>query len=141
MKIYIVGSSAFVKQFVDYRDQLINLGHEVHLHEHYVKQAKGEMKDLVERMKHEHGAVKKEFDYNKYHYNQILNGDAILVLNFDKNGIKNYIGGNTLIEIGFAHVNNKKVFLLNPIPKEVSYADEIEAMVDLVINGDLSKIE
>ena len=70
----------------------------------------------------------------------ITKGDAILVCNFDKNGIRNYIGGNTLMEIGFAHVNNKKVFLLNPIPEEVSYVDEIKAMTDLVINGDLTKI-
>ena len=67
-------------------------------------------------------------------------GDAILVCNFDKKGIKNYIGGNTLMEIGFAHVNDKKVFLLNPIPKNLPYSDEIEAMVDVVINGDLTKL-
>ena len=58
----------------------------------------------------------------------------------DKNGIKNYIGGNTLMEMGFAHVNDKKIFLLNPIPEEVSYADEIKAMVDVVINGDLNRV-
>ena len=38
--------------------------------------------------------------------------DAVLVLNYDKKGIKNYIGGNTLMEIGFAHVLNQKIFLL-----------------------------
>ena len=63
-----------------------------------------------------------------------------MVCNFDKNGIKNYIGGNTLIEIGFAHVNNKKVFLLNPFPEEVSYVDEIKAMTDVILKGDLNKI-
>jgi len=45
------------------------------------------------------------------------------------------------MEIGFAHVNDKKVFLLNPIPDSVSYTDEIKAMVDVVLNGDLSKIK
>ena len=44
------------------------------------------------------------------------------------------------MEIGFAHVNDKKVFLLNPIPEDVSYADEIKAMADVILNGDLSKI-
>jgi hypothetical protein len=44
------------------------------------------------------------------------------------------------MEIGFAHVNDKKVFLLNPVPEEVSYSDEITAMVDVIINGDLNKI-
>lgn len=37
----------------------------------------------------------------------ICGSDAILVLNYDKKGIKNYIGGNTLMEMGFAHVHDK----------------------------------
>ena len=44
------------------------------------------------------------------------------------------------MEMGFAHVNDKKIFLLNPIPKNVSYIDEIEAMVDEILDGDLEKI-
>jgi len=44
------------------------------------------------------------------------------------------------MEIGFAHVNDRSNFLLNPVPEEVSYADEIKAMVDVVLNGDLTKI-
>lgn len=66
--------------------------------------------------------------------------DAILVANFDKNGIKNYIGGNTLMEIGFAHVLNQKIFLLNPIPEIKYYKSEIEAVKPVIINGDLGKI-
>jgi predicted RNA-binding protein with PUA domain len=68
-----------------------------------------------------------------------VSSDAILVLNFDKNGVKNYIGGNTLMEIGFAHVHDKKIFLLNPIP-DMPYKDEIEATDPVVLSGDLSKI-
>ena len=73
-------------------------------------------------------------------YDAIFNSDAILVLNFDKRDIKNYVGGNTLMEIGFAHVNDKKIFLLNPIPEDVSYVDEIKAMVDNILEDDLNKI-
>ncbi|MCG2690169.1 NUDIX domain-containing protein [Candidatus Parcubacteria bacterium] len=140
MKITICGSSVFAKQMVAYRDQLIKLGHEVNLHEHYVKQAQGEMVNLIERMGREHALVKKEYDYIRYHYNEIINSDAILVLNFDKNGIKNYIGGNTLMEMGFAYVNNKKIFLINPVPEKVGYVDEIEAMEPIILAGDLSQI-
>jgi len=57
----------------------------------------------------------------------------------DKNGIGNYIGGNTLIEMAFAHVLNKKIFLLNPVP-EISYKDEIIAMQPIILNGNLEKI-
>jgi len=139
MMITIVASSVFAKQMVDYQDKLRELGHEVNLHEHYVRQANGEMIDLIERMGKEHAQVKKEYDYIRYHYHEIVESDAILVLNFDKNGIKNYIGGNTLMEIGFAHVHNKKIFLLNPIP-EISYNEEIEATDPIILLGDLSKI-
>jgi len=37
-------------------------------------------------------------------------------------------------------VNGKKIFLINEVP-EVSYADEILAMYDVILNGDLAKIE
>ena len=68
-------------------------------------------------------------------------GDAVLVMNFDRHGIKNYIGGNTLMEIGFAHVLNQKVFLLNPIPDIPYYKMEIEAVEPVVINGDYSLVK
>jgi hypothetical protein len=140
MRITILGSSKFAKQMVEYRDKLIALGHEINLHEHYIAQGKGEMIDLVERMGKEHAKVKKEYDYHRYHYDEITNkSDAVLVLNFDKNGIDNYIGGNTLMELGFAYVHNKKIFLLNPIP-QMAYTDEILSVDPIVINGDLSLI-
>lgn len=69
----------------------------------------------------------------------IRESDAVLVANFDKKGIKNYIGGNTFLEMGFAHVLGKKIFLLNGIPKMI-YTDEIKAMQPAVINGNFSKI-
>ena len=141
MKITICGSSKFRCEMVDFMEKLEKLGHEVIVHEHYKMSARGEMPELMERVEREHAALKREQNYIKWYHNAIKNSDAILVLNFDKNGIANYIGGNTLMEIGFAHVNDKKVFLLNPIPKEVSYADEIEAMVDVVLEGDLGMIE
>lgn len=67
--------------------------------------------------------------------------DAVLVLNIDKHGIANYIGGNTFLEIGFAHILNQKIFLLNPIPDMPYYKTEIVAMNPIVINGDLSLIK
>jgi len=67
--------------------------------------------------------------------------DAVLVLNFDKNGIKNYVGGNTLMEIGFAHVLSQKIFMLNPIPEMPYCKTEIEAVRPIIINGNISKIQ
>lgn len=58
----------------------------------------------------------------------------------DKNGIKNYIEGNTLMEIGFAHVLDQKIYLLNPIPYIPHYKTEIEAVKPIILNGDISKV-
>ncbi len=140
MIITIVGSSSFAKEMVKYKDKLIKLGHTVNLHEHYVAFAAGKMKDLLDRMGREHANVKKEYGYILYHYNEIVNSEAILVLNFDKNGINNYIGGNTLMELGFAYVHGKKIFMLNPIP-DMQYKAEIEAVDPIIINDDLSLIQ
>ena len=67
--------------------------------------------------------------------------DALLVANYDKHGIKNYIGGNSFLEMGFAHVLNQKLYLLNPVPEMPHYKTEIIAMRPTIINGDLSKIK
>lgn len=83
--------------------------------------------------------MKKKFDLIRWYYNSIFNSDAVLIVNLEKNRIKNYIGGNTLLEMGFAHVLNKRIFLLNDIP-DISYRDEILAIQPIVINGDLNKI-
>lgn len=85
---------------------------------------------------------------HKYNYDAIREfwepmqyADALLVVNCDKHGIKNYIGGNTFLEMGFAHVLNQKIYLLNPVPDMPYYKTEIIAMQPIVINGDLTKIK
>ena len=43
------------------------------------------------------------------------------------------------MEIGYAHVLDKKIFFLNPIPV-VSFKDELIAASPVIINGDLNQI-
>ncbi len=66
--------------------------------------------------------------------------DVVQVLNVTKNGIENYIGGNTFLEMGFAHVLNQRIYLYNPIPDIPFYQTEIEAMKPVIIYGDLNRI-
>ena len=66
--------------------------------------------------------------------------DVVLVLNFEKKGIKNYLGGATFLEMFLAFQNNKNIYLYNPIPKGI-LEDEIIGMDPTIINGDLSKIK
>ncbi len=42
--------------------------------------------------------------------------------------------------MGFAHVLDRKIFLLNDIP-DISYTDEIRAMKPIILNGDISLID
>lgn len=141
MKIVICASSVFANRMVEFKEKLEQLGHKIYLHDHYIAQGKGGMKDLVERMGREHAKVKKEFDYLRYHYQEIKQVGAVLVLNFDRKGIKNYIGANTFLEIGIAHVLNKKIFILNNLPDQKYIKDEIEAIDPVVLSGNLTKIK
>jgi len=77
----------------------------------------------------------------KHHFNKIVKGDAILVLNYEKNGIKGYIGGAVLCEMAIALQFKKKIYVLNPIDKTCSYKEEILAMNPVILNGDLSRIK
>lgn len=142
MKIYILGSNAFMHEMVDIKNQLCDMGLDAWLGPDYEAYVRGEKKDDLEKLsKGENAQVKRDNDYFKLHYKHICESDAILVINLTKNNIESYIGGNVLIEMGQAYVHNKKIFLLNSIPKSLSYVDEIEAMDPICLNGDLSLIK
>jgi len=138
MKITLCGSIKTADKLVEIYEQLEKLGHQPMMHEKMFAIGRGELDEVPDGV--EHAEVKRANNYIKWWHDLIVSGDGILVCNFDKNGIKNYIGGNTFLEIGFAHVSDKKIFLLNPVPEDVPYVDEIKAMADIVLNGDLSKI-
>ncbi len=79
-------------------------------------------------------------DAIRVHYAVIEKSDAILVLNYEKYGIPGYVGGNSFLEMGFAYILRKPIFLLNPIPHIPYYETEIIAMRPTVIDGDLSRL-
>lgn len=142
MKVYILGSNAFMNEMVDYKNQLCALGYDAWLGPDYEAYARGEKKEDLEKLAHgENAQVKRDNNYFKLHYKHILESDAVLVINLEKNKIENYIGGNVLIEMGQAYVHDKKIFLLNALPKNLSYSDEIEAMDPVCLFGDLSRIQ
>lgn len=137
MKIGIIASMQFVDKMVETRDKLQALGHEAFvtsLHKTLV----GKNPEEIEKIKlHQ----KNNMDAIREFWRMMQNADAVLVLNYDNNGINNYVGGNTLMEIGFAHVLNQKIFMLNPIPEMPYCKSEIEAVRPIIIHGDLSKIK
>ena len=42
--------------------------------------------------------------------------DAVLVLNYEKNGVAGYIGAGVLMEMAVAHSLGKPIFILFPLP-------------------------
>jgi hypothetical protein len=136
MKIGIIGSMQYTEKMLEIRDELVELGHDAYvtsLHKAFIGKTDEEKETIKLKQKNNQDAIR-EF------WRMMQGGDAVLVLNLDKNGIKNYIGGNTLMEIGFAHVLNQKIYLYNPIPDIPYYKTEIEAVKPIIINQDLSKI-
>ena len=137
MKIVICGSMIFSKEMVKVVNILKKDSHKVILPHNAKKYA-----DEILANETSYESIKNKIDNNliRDYFNEIKNADAVLVINIEKNKIKDYIGGNSFLEIGFAHILNKKIFLFNQIPQMI-YTDEIKAMQPIVLNEDLNKIK
>lgn len=136
MKIGVIGSMQYTEKMLEIRDQLRATGHEAFvtdLHEAFIGKNDEEKEKIKIEQKNNHDAI-------RVFWNAMQDADAVLVLNLDKHGVSHYIGGNTFLEMGFAHVLNQKIFLYNPIPDMPYYRTEIEAMRPIIIHGDLSQI-
>lgn len=136
MKIVICGSMTAAKEMVVIEEKLKELGHEIVLpaftHEYAVL-------DTLDAMHAESAKNKIEHDLIRGYFEKIKDSDAILVVNIERKGMRGYIGGNSFLEMGFAHALNKPIYLLYDIP-EVGYQDEIKAMEPLLLGGDVSLI-
>jgi nucleoside 2-deoxyribosyltransferase len=136
MKIAICGSMVFSEKMLQVKEILEAQGHTVRVSKFLVKYL-GHDQERIETLAIKH---KTEEEAIMEYWQVIKDSDAILVLNYDKNGSKNYIGGNSFLEIGFAYVLGKKIFLINPIPDNKIYKSEIEAMKPVILDGDLNRL-
>ena len=135
MKICICCSLSFTDEAKKITASLEQMGHEVLLPE-------GILLDLIHKPDYDPVAVKADesIDPIRAHFGKILESDAVLICNFDKKQIRNYIGANTFLEAGFAFYHRKPIYALNPIPDQEYIHDEMSAFGIVVLNGDLSKI-
>ena len=60
---------------------------------------------------------------------------AVLAVNKDKHGIRDYIGPNTFAEIAVAFAQQKRIFLLQGLPTD--YFDELQAWGVISLDGSL----
>ncbi len=63
---------------------------------------------------------------------------AVLVANFDKHGIEDYIGPNTFAEVAAAAARGKRIFVLNDFP--TIYSDLLHAWRAVPLHGRLSPL-
>lgn len=146
MKITICGSAAYIDKMEQLSKELAGLGHEAKFPPVVEIDVDGKARHFVE-----YYALKKTLPKNddvfwknhtqrmKNHFDKVAWSDAVLIANYDKNGIKNYIGPNTLMEMGVAFHENKKIYLLFDIP-DVAWKEEILGMRPVVINNNFSLI-
>jgi hypothetical protein len=146
MKITICGSCAFINEMEKLSERLFVLGYDVKFPPTEENLPSGKKVHTLDYYAHKKKTLAGDQSFWETHQHTIRNhlkkvewSEAVLIANYDKNGIVNYIGPNTLIEMGLAFYLGKKIFLLNPIP-EISYKEEILGLQPIVLNGDLSKL-
>jgi nucleoside 2-deoxyribosyltransferase len=141
-KIVICGSIDFTDKFKEISDELVKKGFEVILPvtSEDLLQGKVTREQLLEEANSLEGYKRKiEGNVIKEYYDKIADSYAVLVVNMAKKGVEGYIGGNTFLEMGFAHVLNKPIFVYNELPI-MAYTDELKALKTEVIYGDLERI-
>lgn len=133
MKICICCSLSFPDEAQKIANELTELGHEVLL-PHGIEVRAIERPDFDPvAAKHDNG-----YDAMRAHFAKIREADALLVCNFAKKGIDNYIGANTFLEMGYAYSLEKPIFTLNKLPDMPYINDELLAYEVTELNGNLA---
>ena len=130
MKITLCSSAKFFENLWDIKKSLEEIGHEVLL---------PSMKDFHHL--DEDSLAKVQYDLINEHFQKIDQSQAVYVANYDKNGIAGYIGGNSFLEMGLAFYRKIPIFLLNDIPQQVSYREELIALKPIVVGEDWNKLD
>jgi hypothetical protein len=136
MKIFIACSKHFYHRIPEIKEQLEEIGHKTYLPNSYYNPLKEEEMKRINKDEH----IKWKSKMLKKDKKNIKPNNAIIVLNFEKKGVPNYIGGATFLEIYKAWELGKKIFIYNDLPK-CSFTDELCGMRPIILNGDLALIK
>lgn len=136
MKITLCSSMQFRNEIIKISQELSSFGHLVQTP--ILTEGLERERPYSEMSEYEKISLKKF--YVNAHIKKIEESDAILVLNYPKNGITGYIGANTFMEISFAYILKKKIFVLfdiNTLPSSL----EILSLGVEILSGDIKKIK
>jgi hypothetical protein len=137
MTITVCASNRFLKEIEEVERNLVEMGFSVLVPEALILARTKKWR--VPRTSAGKVRAKIKYDLIRGHFKKVAKGDAVLILNYTKDGVENYIGPNSFLEMGIAYFLGKKIFLLNPIPRSYLW-EEVKAMQPVVLNGDLEKI-
>lgn len=133
MKIMIVCSYAFYNKIYNIKTELEKMGHKIFFPNGY------DDPNFVAKFNYEEGFAEWTAELREKSEETISKVDAILVLNYTKKGVDNYIGGSTFLEMYDAYRMNKKIFIMNEIPGGI-LMDSIIGFKPILLKGDLSLI-
>jgi hypothetical protein len=140
--ITICSSANFYKQVVDIRERLEKLGFKVLIPKMAEKMRETGIYDVSHyKTWHDDKDYSKKTPLIRGHFDEVAKADAILVMNYEKHGVDNYIGGNVLMEMALAFYLNLPIFILNEIPSESSFLEEIHALAPIVLHGELKDLK
>jgi len=152
-KITICGSIAFFNEMVALKEELEKRGHEALIPRldyevpemetggtvYFGKYIEDNGGIDVFPAEHEIWNIKEGAIHN--HFKKIEWCDAILVANYEKQGVRGYLGGNTLMEMGVAFFLKKPIYLLHPVCSSLSYKQEVLGMKPVLLNGNIEALK
>lgn len=140
--IVICSSAAFYKHANDVKAELEKAGCTVVVPKTALRMAKSGDYDVSHYktwMENEED-YRLKADYMRTHFDEITKGDIVLVVNDEKHGQADYIGANVLMEMSLAWYQNKPVYILNGMPTDSPFEEEIKGFLPTVLHGDLTPL-
>jgi len=136
MKIFICCSKHLYDKIQPIRAKLEEAGHVITLPDSFDDPMKEE--EMKKLSKEEH--VRWKGEMLRLQEKKIKDVDALVIVNFEKHGQLNYIGGATFLEMFKAWELGKKIFLMNTIPQNI-LEDEIKGFEPIILNGNLEMVK
>ena len=141
MIIMICSSGFFGKEAHRVKEELEKMGHEILIYSNKI-QVDGKILTPKEfhkmrRESFEGAYLDTKRKLMKAHIKFVEGSDAILVLNYDKDGKIGYVGGNTFMEICITYYLKKKIFMWKMPSEDQIHYEEIVAMEPEILNENL----
>lgn len=142
MKIALCASLSFYEHVTRLEDELLALGHQPLIPEmaKTMKAAGNFSKDPLRNAANEFSDYSQKTKAMREHFDEIKQAEAILVVNDEKHGQANYIGPNVLMEMAVAFSLSIPIYLLNDMPAESIFLDEISGLEPVTLGGNIKKM-